>query len=220
MMRKAVVFIILGLFFGFSCKTAPEPVETPFAAVPEAPSAEAVPPPVAVPAAEEEAPPEVFNPAAITQELHDSTKQEVEAVIRQLNTINRNKDYRSWLTWLDEGYAGEIGNPAFLEIQSQSPRLVQQNTALKSLQDYFLYVFIPARQNARVDDIEFISPHKVRVITVTQRRQPVPADPEKLAQMEAEGWTLINGRMTQTTRERFYALEKTNDKWKIVNDVN
>jgi hypothetical protein len=218
-MRKAVFWIILSISVVFSCKAAPVPVEpAPAAAVPDVPPVKTDPPPAA-PAVEEE-PVESFNPAAVSQEVHDSTKQEIEEVVRQLNVVNRNRNYRTWLTWMDEEYVKEIGDPGFLEAQSQSPRLVQQRIVLKNLQDYFLYVFIPSRQNARVDDIEFISPHKVRVITITQRRQPVPADSQELAQMEADGWTLANGRMTKTARERFYALEKTNDKWKIVNDVN
>jgi hypothetical protein len=218
-MRKAVFWIILGISVVFSCKTAPEPAEpAPAAAVPHVPPAEQDPPPVPAAVAEEAV--ESFDPAAVSQAVHDSTKQEVEEVVRQLNIINRNRNYRTWLTWMDERYVKEIGDPGFLETQTQSPRLVQQNIVLKNLQDYFIYVFIPSRQNARVDDIEFISPHKVRVITITQRRQPVPTDPRELAQMEADGWILANGRMTKTARERFYALEKTNDEWKIVNDVN
>ena len=35
---------------------------------------------------------------------------------------------------------------------------------LKSLKDYFTYVFVPSRQNVRVEDIKFVSPTRVNVI--------------------------------------------------------
>ena len=34
----------------------------------------------------------------------------------------------------------------------------------KALEDYFDYVFVPSRQNIRVDDIQFITPSRVYVI--------------------------------------------------------
>ncbi|GAB1433718.1 hypothetical protein MASR2M29_23440 [Spirochaetota bacterium] len=55
------------------------------------------------------------------------------------------------------------------------------------MHDYFLNVVYPSRQNDRVDDIEFITPDKIRVIIITPK-----------------GERLV-----------LYNLEKINDIWKI-----
>ena len=45
-----------------------------------------------------------------------------------------------------------------------SEALPVKGIKLKSLKDYFTYVFVPSRQNVRVDDIKFVSPTRVDVI--------------------------------------------------------
>jgi len=130
-----------------------------------------------------------FDPASISQEVFDTTKGEVQALIEKLNQIIRNKDYESWVQYLSPGYRAVLSDSDFLKNVSESSRLKNQKIVLKNLEDYFLYVVVPSRANDRVDDIEFISKNRVKAYTITNKGQ----------------------------RLRLYELEKTAGNWNIVN---
>ncbi|MDR0708784.1 MAG: hypothetical protein LBF77_01815 [Spirochaetaceae bacterium] len=214
-MKRYAVLLVLTLF-ALSCASEqvadnepPPVVET---AAPVSPVQQPEPAPVPAPAPEpppEEA--EVFDPQTITQEVYDTTKAEIEEVIRQLNRICAQKDYDSWLEWLEDDYIKMVSDPKYLKELSETPRLRSTNQQLNNLKDYFLYVFAASRQNARVDEIEFLSPQRVEVIGVDVRT--APANPQQVTQMKNLGW--IQDGKSMMRRVRFYGLEKVGGRWKI-----
>ena len=103
-----------------------------------------------------------FEGVTITKETYDQTKTEMEKIVEQLNKITASKDYRQWLTFLSEDYKQQYSQA--LTLQKVSEALPVKGIKLKSLKDYFIYVFVPSRQNVRVDDIKFVSPTRVDVI--------------------------------------------------------
>ena len=160
----------------------PAPVQKPEASAIVSPPQEnsVVPPEPAV---------EPFDPASITKEEYDSTKSDIQALIKELNTIIRTQNYNAWVDHLGPKYMGAISSPAFLARVSESARLKNQKIVLRDLKDYFMYVVVPSRANDRVDDIEFIGQNRVKAFTITEKNQ----------------------------RLRLYDLEKTDQGWKIVN---
>ena len=108
----------------------------------------------------------VVDDVVITREEHLQTKSEVEAVVDELNEITRNKNYSRWLTYLDGDYRETLSDRDFLaQISNSLPRaLRERHVRLATLKDYFDYVFVPSRQNVRVDDIQYITPTRVYVI--------------------------------------------------------
>ena len=132
---------------------------------------------------------EYFDPGSISQEVFDSTKVEVQQFIEDLNKIIRNKNYDIWVSHLGNDYFAEKSSSEYLAQISEQPRLKTQKIVLRSPQDYFLHVVVPSRANDRVDDIEFISPTRVKAYTVTPNGQ----------------------------RLRLYDLENSGNTWKIIN---
>ena len=130
-----------------------------------------------------------FDPSTVTQELFDTTKNDVQKLIQQLNTIIRAKDYEAWTSFLSHDYFTTISSPEFLEQTSESARLKAMKIVLTNPKDYFLYVVVPSRANDRVDDIEFIAKTRVKAFTITPNGQ----------------------------RLRLYNLEQVGDSWKITN---
>ncbi len=165
-----------------SCASQPEPA--PVAAEPEAVVEIVVPeaasPSVAVPAAP-------FDPASVTVEMKQATFFDVRALIQGLNSIIQAKDYESWSSALTAEYRDHYSSKETLARISDAPVLKRQGIALRSLQDYFIHVVYPSRQNDRVDDIEFIDANRIRAITIN-----------------AKGERLV-----------LYNLEKIGDTWKI-----
>ena len=97
-----------------------------------------------------------FEGVTITKET------EMEKIVENLNRITASKDYSQWLKLLSEEYKQQYSQA--LTLQKVSEALPVKGIKLKSLRDYFTYVFVPSRQNVRVDDIKFVSPTRVDVI--------------------------------------------------------
>ncbi|MDR2185573.1 MAG: hypothetical protein LBO80_07920 [Treponema sp.] len=185
-MKTKIVFICIFLMAVLSCTTLPEPAEPPAAAEPVP---RAAPKPAAVPEPAEE--PAVFDPGAISEEVFISTKTDVQELIQDLNGIIRAKNYRAWVSNLGEEYIKEKGSAEFLAETTailMESQIQTRRKALKSLEDYFLYVVVPAHQNDRVDDIEFISEHRVKAFTVTEKGRLRLYDLENLG----DGWKIVN----------------------------
>lgn len=167
-----------------SCTTPPEPVQVVVEKPVEAPLIatpveEVVTAPVVVPIP--------FDPATVSVELKQATFFDVRALIQGLNSIIQAKDYESWSASLTPDYRVYYSSTETLARISDAAVLKRQGLVLRSLQDYFIHVVYPSRQNDRVDDIEFISPDRIKAITINLK-----------------GERLV-----------LYNLEKIGDTWKI-----
>ncbi len=135
----------------------------------------------------EQTKPAPFDPAAVSVELKQATFFNVKALIQSLNSTIQAKDYAAWSAVLTKEYADYYSSSDTLTRISDAPVIKRQGIVLNSLQDYFIYVVYPSRQNDRVDDIEFIETNRIRAITINLK-----------------GERLV-----------LYNLEKIGDTWKI-----
>lgn len=103
-----------------------------------------------------------FGGVRITKETYDQTKTEMEKIVDKLNHITAAKDYKQWITVLSQDYQRVYAQKSTLKKVSEA--LPVKGIKLGTLKDYFTYVFVPSRQNIRVDDIRFLSPTRVNVI--------------------------------------------------------
>jgi hypothetical protein len=186
-------------FISFSCVAAPRPVAEPQsvpvqavvpAAVPETVAPVPEPTPVPEPAPEPIAPtpePPAFDPAAVTEALKSATIVDVRAFIESLNAIIRRQDYAAWRANLTDTYIQYYSDPAVLTKYSEYPIIKRKGIKLQSLQDYFINVVYPSRQNDKVDDIDFVGENLIKAITVSPKGD----------------------------RNILYMLEKHGDAWKI-----
>ena len=122
----------------------------------------------------------------VSEEVYTKTFDEIEVFIRNLNEIIRREDYDTWLTYLSEQYIERISDPAYLKEQSEQPMLKKNKISLNSLRDYFIYVVVPSRVQAQLDEIEFIGENQVKAYA-----------------------------MIKNTKALLYLLVRENDKWKI-----
>lgn len=127
-----------------------------------------------------------FDTVAITKLTFENTKTEMQLVVEELNKITLERDYTKWLTWLSDEYKQTYSDPAILEKVSSS--LPIKGVKLKTLRDYFEYVFVPSRQNMRVDDIQFVSPTRVYVIMEITPKSPAAI---YILEKTPTGWKLV-----------------------------
>ncbi len=127
-----------------------------------------------------------FDTVAITKKAYINTKSEIELVVDELNKITLDRDYSRWLTYTSDEYRSVFSNREVLDQVSAS--LPTKGIRLRSLQDYFNYVFVPSRQNMRVDDIQFVTPTRVYVIMEIAPSQPAAI---YILEKTPEGWKLV-----------------------------
>lgn len=128
-----------------------------------------------------------FEGVSITRKEKEIAKSEIEEVVKKLNEITAKKDYGRWRYWLSKDYIKEFSKPEVLKKISEEHSANLRGKQLKTIEDYFYYVFVPSRQNGRVDDIEYLTPTKVRVWKIEPTRKLI-----------------------------FYNLEKIDDRWLLV----
>ena len=181
---RLFAFLALAALAAVSCGSAPQPDAAPA----EPPAPQLVPAVVPAPPAPPPAP-EEFDPQSISQEVFDSTKIELQQFIGDLNSIISKKNFNGWKAVLAPEFFEEISSPAYLQRASESAALKSRNVVLKTPSDYFTHVVVPSRATSRVDDIEFVSPSRVKAFTVNPNGQ----------------------------RLRLYDLEHTGNTWLIIN---
>ena len=183
--RILLILLITAAFVFYSCKT-PAPAAAPVHVV-EKPESELID---ETPVADEEV---IFDPEAISREIYDTTKVDVQNLITELNKIIAKKDFRTWTTHLSEEYYATIQSKEFLAEISEWPALKASKTVLRTAQDYFTQVVVKSRANIQEVDIEFISRNRVKAFTV------------------------MTNRAGEEQKLRVYDLEKIDNVWKIAN---
>ncbi|MCG8478610.1 MAG: hypothetical protein MI724_05915 [Spirochaetales bacterium] len=104
------------------------------------------------------------GPIEVSEELYDQTFTEVEMTIAELNQIVADRNFDQWQRYLTEGYRRTYSDPDVLARSSQATILLRNNIRLRSLEDFFRYVVVPSRSNARLDDLVFRDEETVEAI--------------------------------------------------------
>jgi hypothetical protein len=129
---------------------------------------------------------ETDEPIEVSEELYEQTFTEVEKTISELNEIISDRNFSAWQDYLTDDYRRTYSDPEVLADSSQSTVLVRNNITLRTLEDYFNFVVVPSRSNARLDDLVFIGEETVEAIMEVNER-----------------------------RYLLYLLKKTGNRWKI-----
>jgi hypothetical protein len=161
MRNKISIFrYFLLIILAVSCKSGPETVPTQVNQT----TPQTTAPVRSQPAVER------FDPRTVTQAQYNTTKEEVQLFMRDLNRIIRNKNYNGWRSALSTEYFAEISSPANLQRLSDEPALKNNKIVLRNANDYFNYVVVPSRSASRVDetidDLEFIGVNRVKAYTI------------------------------------------------------
>lgn len=152
-------------------ETAPEPAVEP----------EPVPEPVQEPVVVEEKSEPVPEPedeysrsvgtVSVSRDTFAEDKDKILKIISELDTVMKDFDYRSWLTYVDQETIDYWSRP--VNLRKAQNRLPVKGLRLSSLQDYFKYVFVPARKGRQVTEIRYISDKYIKAIEVGEEQDIV-----------------------------------------------
>lgn len=101
---------------------------------------------------------------AVSRDTFEKDKEKILEIISELDKVMKDFDYRSWLNYVDKQSIDYWSRPANLK-KAQS-RLPVKGLRLTSLQDYFKYVFVPARKGRKVTEIRYVSDTYIKAIEV------------------------------------------------------
>ncbi len=103
----------------------------------------------------------------ISVEEFTNDKKDILNIISNLERIMADKDYESWAKYVDSGSKTFWSN--ITNLRKASNRLPSRGSVtLKSLSDYFIYVFIPSRQGRNIDEIRYMSSDSVEAVQVLE----------------------------------------------------
>ncbi len=105
----------------------------------------------------------------VSKDTFEADKAEILSIIDKLSTIMHDFDYDSWLLYVDSQSKAYWSKPANLR-KAQS-KLPVKGLKLNSLQDYFKYVFVPARAGRSVSTLRYESDTYVKAVQINQPEQ-------------------------------------------------
>lgn len=122
---------------------------------------------------------------SVSKEVFNEDKSRILSIIKDLDTYMKNLDYRGWISYLDAdslNYWSKRQN-----LQKAANRLPKKGLRLNTIEDYFKFVFIPARAGHTVDEIRYETKSLVKAVQVQDNTDVV-----------------------------YYNFHKVNDQWKLV----
>lgn len=122
---------------------------------------------------------------SVTKETFEEDKARILKIIEDLDIYMKNRDFKGWVSYLDaESYQYWSKKP---NLSKAAQRLPKKGLRLNSIEDYFKFVFIPARRGHTVDEIRYDTETEVNVVQVDDDKDIV-----------------------------YYNFQKVNDKWRLV----
>lgn len=160
----------------------PEPVAEPEEVIPEEPEVVEV---VEETKTEDEEYHRSTTNVSVTKETFEEDKARILKIIEDLDIYMKNGDFKGWVGYLDaESYQYWSKKP---NLSKAAQRLPKKGLRLNSIDDYFKFVFIPARRGHTVDEIRYETETEVNVVQVDDDKDIV-----------------------------YYNFHKVKDKWRLV----
>ena len=103
---------------------------------------------------------------SVTKKEFEDDKHEILESISELAIIMETKDTLAWLNYIDEPSKEYYKNP--VNLRKAQRKLPNKLIELKTIEDYFKFVFIPARKNSHIDEIRYVSKTHVKAVQVRE----------------------------------------------------
>lgn len=101
---------------------------------------------------------------SISKDTFEADKKEIMAMISELSVIMKDKNYTKWLNYIDSETSSYWSKPA--NLKKAQARMPVKGIQLKTMQDYFKYIFVPARQKSKITEIRYESDIYVKAVEV------------------------------------------------------
>ena len=100
----------------------------------------------------------------ISIETYELDKKIILEKISELNIIMKDKNYKSWLNYIEKSSIDYWSMKT--NLSAVSKQLPVKGLNLKTLEDYFNFVFIPSRMGRRIDEIRYLSSTSIKAVQI------------------------------------------------------
>lgn len=100
----------------------------------------------------------------VTVDEFEKDKTEILQIIDELSEVMKKKNKDKWLTYIAPESIEYYSNTT--NLRKVREKLPNKQIQLHGIGDYFKYVFIPARENNKVDEIRYISKTNIKAVEV------------------------------------------------------
>ena len=100
----------------------------------------------------------------ISIETYEQDKKVILEKISELNIIMKDKNYKSWLNYIEKSSIDYWSMKT--NLSAVSKQLPVKGLNLKTLEDYFNFVFIPSRMGRRIDEIRYLSSTSIKAVQI------------------------------------------------------
>ena len=107
----------------------------------------------------------------ISKDDFEADKKAIMAMISELDTIMKDKNYKAWLGYIDSESTEYWSKSSSLK--KAQARLPIKGLQLKTLEDCFKYVFVPSRQKSKITEIRYESATYVKAVEVQEEQDLV-----------------------------------------------
>lgn len=107
----------------------------------------------------------------VSRDTFENDKRIIMKKIDELSLIMADKNYKAWRGYIDSEsltYWGRISN-----LKKAQSKLPIKGLQLKTLEDYFKYVFVPSRVGRIITEIRYISDKSVKAIEIEESQDVV-----------------------------------------------
>lgn len=105
-----------------------------------------------------------LNGEKVSIETYEMDKKIILEKISELNIIMKDKNYKSWLNYIEKSSIDYWSMKT--NLSAVSKQLPVKGLNLKTLEDYFNYVFIPSRMGRRIDEIRYLSSTSIKAVQI------------------------------------------------------
>ncbi len=89
----------------------------------------------------------------ISKDEFEEDKAAIQAIIKELDVVMKNLEYKKWVTFVDEESINYWSKP--VNLKKASSKLPKKGLLLRNLEDYFRFVFVPSRAGRDVPEIRY-----------------------------------------------------------------
>ena len=104
------------------------------------------------------------NDEKVSKQEFNEDKAAILKIIEEMSEIMENQDVDDWLKYIEPDSIKYYKNP--INLQKAQKKLPNKSIRLKTINDYFKYVFIPSRKRSKVDEIRYISKTNIKAVQV------------------------------------------------------
>ena len=103
---------------------------------------------------------------SVSQETFEADKRRIMSMISDLDVYMETGDYKGWSNCLSEESRTYWSKPQ--NLRKAAAKLPISGIKLNNMEDYFNYVFIPARKGRKVEEIRYVTETQVKAVQVEE----------------------------------------------------